>query len=51
MIIGILLDKQPLYVPGPDDPAKAAQGCYQGAAIYFAIWILSISYWAYVEVC
>ena len=42
LIIGILLDKQPLYIKGTHDPAHAAQACYQGAAIYFAVWALSL---------
>ena len=28
--MGILLQKQPLYIKGPHDPNAAAQGCYQG---------------------
>lgn len=42
LIIGILLEKQPLYIKGPHDPAASAQACYQGAAIYFAIWAVSL---------
>ena len=30
IIIGSLLQSQPLYIKGPVDPAAAAQGCYQG---------------------
>ena len=30
IVIGILLQKQPLYMKGPKDPAKAAMGCYEG---------------------
>ena len=42
LIIGVLLDKQPLYIKGTHDPASAAQACYQGAAIYFAVWAVSL---------
>ena len=42
IIIGVLLEKQPLYIKGTHDPAHSAQACYQGAAIYFAVWALSI---------
>lgn len=28
--MGILLDEQPDYIKGPEDPAKAAEGCYYG---------------------
>lgn len=42
VIIGVLLEKQPLYIKGTHDPAHSAQACYQGAAIYFAVWALSI---------
>ena len=30
IIIGILLQKQPMYIKGPKDPAAAAMGCYEG---------------------
>ena len=30
IIIGLLLQKQPLYIKGPKDPAAAAMGCYEG---------------------
>lgn len=30
LIIGSLLQKQPLYIKGPTDSAAAAQSCYQG---------------------
>ena len=36
IIIGVLLQKQPLYLKGPKDPAAAAMGCYEGG-IYASI--------------
>ena len=33
IIIGLLLQKQPLYIKGPSDPAAAAMGCYEGGMI------------------
>jgi len=43
--IGILLDKQPMYIKGPTNPAASATACYGGAAIYAGIWVLSVVYW------
>jgi hypothetical protein len=37
LIIGSLLQKQPLYIKGPTDSAAAAQGCYQGGKDHFKI--------------
>lgn len=31
-MIGILLEYQPLYIQGPEDPEKGAQACYIGGA-------------------
>ena len=45
--MGILLQKQPLYIKGPHDPNAAAQGCYQGAAIYIATFVVSFAYWTF----
>eukprot|EP01031_Cornospumella_fuschlensis_P026570 gene26570-32111_t len=45
IIIGSLLQSQPLYIKGPEDPDKAAQGCYQGALIYLATFCFSVIYW------
>ena len=42
LIIGILLQKQPIYIKGALHPEVGATVCYQGAAIYFAIWAVSI---------
>ena len=49
LIIGALLQKQPLYIKGATDPAKAAQGCYEGAIIYVGTLVLSVGYWVYDE--
>mmetsp|Transcript_10901 Transcript_10901/g.10522 ORF Transcript_10901/g.10522 Transcript_10901/m.10522 type:complete len:109 (+) Transcript_10901:154-480(+) len=50
IVIGILLQKQPLYIKGPKNPAEAAIGCYEGAVIYLATFILSMLYWTYDEI-
>lgn len=47
LVIGILLQKQPLYIKGVQDPAMGAAGCYQGAAIYFATFVISLGYWMF----
>jgi hypothetical protein len=46
-IIGYLFQAQPLYIKGPEDKQAAAHGCYQGAALYFVVWIFSIAYCRY----
>ena len=43
-IAGYLLQVQPLYIKGPEDKAAASTACYQGAGLYFAIWVASIAY-------
>ena len=43
-IIGGLLQSQPLYIKGPEDPEAAAQGCYGGAGIYVLTLVMSIGY-------
>ena len=45
LIIGILLDVQPLYVKGPHDPVSASKGCYTAAGIYAATLAVSLLYW------
>lgn len=47
IIIGSLLETQPLYIKGPTDSAAAAKGCYEGAIIYVATFLLSLGYWIY----
>lgn len=47
IIIGSLLQTQPLYIKGPSDSAKAATGCYQGAMIYAATFLISLGYWTF----
>jgi hypothetical protein len=48
IIMGILLQKQPLYIKGPTDPNAAAQGCYQGGtAFYIRFNIIIISLLSY----
>ena len=39
IVIGILLQKQPLYMKGPENPEEAAKGCYEGgmSAPYYDI--------------
>lgn len=49
LIIGHLLRTQPLYIHGATEPGKESAACYQGAAIYAATLVLSITYWAYDE--
>jgi hypothetical protein len=34
IIIGILLDKQPLYIKGVDDAEKGATNCYLGGNVF-----------------
>ena len=41
-----MLQKQPIYMKGIDDPSVAASSCYKGALIYFVIWIVSLVYWS-----
>ncbi len=43
-IVGYLLQKQPLYIKGPEDKAAAATACYQGAGLYLVVWLASIAY-------
>ena len=45
--IGIMLQKQPLYIRGPTDKEAAAASCYSAAGIYFAVWVASLGYWTY----
>ena len=42
-LIGFLLHRQPLYVLGVDEPAKASEKCYEAAQYYFFI-LLPVSY-------
>ena len=30
LVIGLLIQRQPLYIKGINKPAEAAQGCYEG---------------------
>ena len=46
-LIGFLLHRQPLYVLGVDEPAKASEKCYEAAQYYFFILLLSIATLAY----
>jgi len=39
-----MLQSQPLYIKGPEDPETAAQGCYGGAGIYALTMVLSLLY-------
>ena len=45
LIIGILLDTEPLYVKGPHDPVLASAGCYSAAGIYAGTLGASVIYW------
>jgi len=47
IIVGVMLQKQPLYIRGPEDKEAAASSCYSAAAIYFAVWVASLGYWSY----
>jgi len=49
VLIGILLEYQPLYVKGIVEPSKSAQSCYQGAVIYAGTLLLSLGYWSFDE--
>jgi hypothetical protein len=44
LIIGQMLQKQPMYIKGPEDKEAAAQACYQGSALYLVVWIASLAY-------
>ncbi len=46
-IVGLLFEKQPFYIKGPNDKAAAAKSCYQAAGIYFIVWVISVIYWKY----
>ncbi len=39
-----MLEVQPIYVKGAENPADQAIACYEGAAIYIATFILSVGY-------
>jgi hypothetical protein len=47
LIIGSLLQNQPLYIKGPTDSVAAAQSCYQGALIYLGTFVASVAYWIF----
>ena len=40
-----MLQKQPIYMKGIENSEAAASGCYEGALIYFFIWLASVLYW------
>ena len=56
-----MLQKQPLYILGPDNPEKSATGCYNAGKLQFGIFcdhyflaimymvtfIVALSYWTY----
>lgn len=46
-LIGTLLDRQPLYVLGVDEPAKASVSCFAAARYYGFIVLMSIATLAY----
>ena len=48
-IIGALLQSQPMYIKGIDDPELAASGCYGGAGLYCASMVLSLGYWYWYD--
>ena len=48
-IIGSLLQNQPLYIKGIEDPEAAASGCFNGAGLYFGTMVISLLYWYYSE--
>ncbi len=48
-IIGSLLQNQPLYIKGIEDPEAAASGCFSGAGLYFGTMVISLGYWYYSE--
>ena len=47
LTIAILLQKQPIYIKGVSEPAKASVACYEGAFAYFITMSLSVGYWLY----
>ena len=44
LIIGAILQNQPIFVEGVDDPKKASGQCYGAAGIYIACVVRSLSY-------
>lgn len=49
LIIGMILDIQPLYVKNIVDPTIASKGCYSAAGIYVAFLAVSVVYWGLHE--
>mmetsp|Transcript_73364 Transcript_73364/g.143958 ORF Transcript_73364/g.143958 Transcript_73364/m.143958 type:complete len:110 (+) Transcript_73364:66-395(+) len=47
VIMGSLLQSQPLYIKGPTDHVKASKGCYEGALLYLVTLLLSVGYWMF----
>ena len=46
-IFGYMFQHQPFYLKGPTDKAAAATSCYSASALYFLVWVGSLSYWSY----
>jgi len=46
-IFGYMFEHQPFYLKGPEDKAAAASSCYSASALYFVVWIVSMSYCSY----
>ena len=49
MIVASLLHTQPLYIKGPSSPSEASKACYNAALIYFAVFLISLAYWAFSD--
>jgi hypothetical protein len=49
IIIGILLEHQPLYIKGVEDPDKGAQACYLGGRLHYLYASFLVSKYLYVH--
>ena len=50
LVIGLILQSQPVYVEGIDDPAKGANQCYGAAGIYVGCIVASIAVLLYDKI-
>lgn len=47
IILGIIIDKQPIFVHGITHPHKSSVACYGGAGVYAGTLALCIAAWIY----
>ncbi|EWM21762.1 hypothetical protein Naga_100298g6 [Nannochloropsis gaditana] len=47
IILGIIVDKQPIFVHGVTEPHRSAVACYGGAGIYAGTLALCVVAWMY----